>query len=79
MHLSLTDSCLPRSRIVETISYGCISRSNKSAIAASASGFDIFLLQHLAVKLAHYASEIGKTLSRKTCWRDNVHYRVQQA
>ena len=48
MHLSLTDSCLPRSRIVETISYGCISRSNKSAIAASASGFDTFLLDAIS-------------------------------
>src|SRR5215210_8801388 len=43
LYLSRTDSCLPRSRITDTISYGCIARSYSSAITANASGFDTFL------------------------------------
>src|SRR5215204_901042 len=43
LYLSRTDSCLPRSRITDTISYGCIGRSYSSAITANASGFDTFL------------------------------------
>lgn len=55
-------ACSPRSRIAETISQGCIGRSCKSAIAASASGLPTLGLVRDPLPPTFYLSSTLKTV-----------------